>query len=95
MNFKGKILQLKKQRMLGKVIIFLGISATMSYASNTRVNVTTMGVPSETTDITNINTVYKNISTTELEKEVERLTINGTVPFEMGIELMKRWTKKV
>ena len=80
--------------MLGKIIILLGISATMGYASNTRVNVTTMGVPSEKTDLTNIHTVYKDMNTAELEKEVERLTVNGTAPFAMGMELMKRWTKK-
>jgi hypothetical protein len=80
--------------MLGKIIILICISATMGYASNTRVNVTSMGVPPETTNLTNINTVYKNLSTAELEKEVERLTVNGTVPFEMGMELIKRWIKK-
>jgi len=51
-----------------------------------------MGVPSKETN--SINTAYTNMSTAELEQKVERLTVNGTVPFEMGMELMKRWTKR-
>lgn len=65
----------------------------MIYASNPRVNVTSMGIQSETIVFTSLTTGYKHMSTTELEKEVERLTLNGNVPFEMGVELLKRWTK--
>jgi hypothetical protein len=32
------------------------------------------------------------ISTPKLQKEVEKLSIEGKLPFEMGLELMKRWT---
>ena len=52
-----------------------------------------MGVKPEVAKIASISTSYQYMSTTELEKEVERLTVNGNVPFEMGVELMKRWTK--
>jgi len=65
----------------------------MIYAANIKTNVTTMGVNPEVAKITSISTSYHTMSTTELEKEVERLTVNGNVPFEMGVELMKRWTK--
>ena len=85
-------MKVKKQRILGKITTLLCVSATMIYASSPRVNVTSMGIQSETTEFTGINTVYKHMSTTELEKEVERLTVIGNVPFEMGVELMKRWT---
>ena len=34
---------------------------------------------------------YSMMSTVELEKEVELLSINGELPLEMGLELMKRW----
>lgn len=34
------------------------------------------------------------ISTAELQKEVERLSQEGKLPFEMGLELFKRWSKK-
>jgi len=36
---------------------------------------------------------YQHMSTTELEVEVERQSIAGTLPFEMGLELIKRWQK--
>ena len=69
------------------------ISTTMIYAANIKMNITTMGVKSEVAKIASMSTSYQYMSTIELEKEVERLTINGTVRFEMGVELMKRWTK--
>ena len=34
---------------------------------------------------------YQHMSTTELEVAVERQSIAGTLPFEMGLELIKRW----
>ena len=37
---------------------------------------------------------YQHISTTDLEKEVEKRSIAGNLPFEMGLALIKRWTKK-
>jgi len=33
------------------------------------------------------------MSTTKLQEEVERLSIEGKLPFEMGLELMKRWSE--
>lgn len=32
------------------------------------------------------------MSTPQLQKEVERLSIEGKLPFEMGLELIKRWS---
>jgi len=84
---KGKI------KTFGKVIAVLCISSTMIFASSTRVNVTNMGVKSQTNEFTGMNTMYEKMSTTELEKEVERLTLSGDVPFEMGVELMKQWSR--
>ncbi len=37
---------------------------------------------------------YQKISTSELEKEVEKRSIEGTLPFEMGLELIKRWSQR-
>lgn len=34
------------------------------------------------------------ISTPDLQKEVERLSNEGKLPFEMGLELIKRWSAK-
>jgi len=36
---------------------------------------------------------YQHMSTTELELAVERQSIAGTLPFKMGLELIKRWEK--
>jgi hypothetical protein len=35
---------------------------------------------------------YQYMSTTQLEKEVEQHSLNEDLPFEMGLELIKRWT---
>lgn len=32
------------------------------------------------------------ISTEKLQKEVEKRTLEGNLPFEMGLELIKRWS---
>ena len=68
------------------------VCATISQASTTRLNVSGMGMQTEATKFSTVDTSYSTMSTKELEKEVERLTVRGNVPFEMGIELMKRWT---
>lgn len=86
-------MQVKKQRIMGRMIAFVCISTSMVYAANTKMNITTMGVDTEVAKISSIGTSYQSMSTTELEKEVERLTVRGHVPFEMGVELMKRWVK--
>ena len=39
----------------------------------------------------NNDTNYSMMSTVELEKEVENLSISGALPLEMGLELIKRW----
>ena len=36
---------------------------------------------------------YKNMSTNELQIHVEKLSNEGNLPFEMGVELMNRWTE--
>lgn len=35
---------------------------------------------------------YISMTTQELQTEVERLSIEGNLPFEMGLELLQRWT---
>jgi len=37
---------------------------------------------------------YKHMSTAQLEEEVERRSINGNLSFDMGLELIKRWSNK-
>lgn len=33
------------------------------------------------------------MNTPELESEVEKRSLEGNLPFEMGLELIKRWTQ--
>lgn len=37
---------------------------------------------------------YMRMSTEELQEEVEKRSREGNLPFPMGVELIKRWTKK-
>lgn len=83
----------RKHKILGKLILITMLFSTVIYAKNVKLNIKTMGVKAEVAHIASISTPYQSMSTQELEKEVERMTISGNVPFEMGVELMKRWTK--
>jgi len=62
------------------ISLFLVLTLGIVYASNTA---NTNNNPSMT---------YKNMSTTQLQIEVEKLSNQGKLPAEMGFELMKRWT---
>ena len=61
---------------------------------------TSMTFATGTTDINKIETkTYEDLcytsdcmSTTKLQKEVERLSIEGKLPYDMGLELIKRWS---
>ncbi len=37
---------------------------------------------------------YQDMSLTQLQEKVETLSQNGDLPFDMGMELMGRWTQK-
>jgi hypothetical protein len=37
---------------------------------------------------------YTHMTTAELQETVERLSAEDRLPFEMGLELIKRWTAK-
>jgi hypothetical protein len=43
-------------------------------------------------NITNTN-AYMSMTTQELQSEVEKLSQEGNLPFEMGLELLERWKK--
>ena len=79
---------MKTTRRFTTMILFFLMSATMAHA-NTKVNVVSMGIDTETTSFTHID----NMSTAQLQKEVERLSQRGEVSLELGMELMKRWSK--
>ena len=41
-------------------------------------------------DLTPVN--YNHMSTIQLQQEVEKRSIDGTLPFPMGLALIKRWS---
>ena len=69
---------------------FIGLAlltTTMTYANTTTKN--------ETIDAavqTKICLTEDCMSTKKLQEEVERLSIEGKLPFDMGMELLKRWS---
>lgn len=74
-------MKLKTQKTLISVITLSLIAVSISYATKLiRLNNTLPEIS------------YQEMSTTELQEEIEKLSQNGNVPFPMGIELIKRWT---
>lgn len=41
-----------------------------------------------------VTTIYQNMSTTQLQEEVEKHSNTGTLSFVLGQELIKRWTQR-
>lgn len=74
-------MQLKTARILGKIILLSLMTISIIYAAGL------LNFSDTSAQIT-----YSNMSTMELQEEVERLSQNGDVPFPMGMELIKRWT---
>lgn len=77
----------KKKFTLKKIAVLSLISATMIYAF-TEHSSSLMKNPSQRS----LGDSYKSMTTAELEKVVEQHSRNGELPFDMGIELIKRWT---
>ena len=74
-------MKVKTPKTLRKIIPLSLITVSIIYATGL-VNISD----------TSAQITYSNMSTTELQKEVARLSQNGDVPFPMGMELIKRWT---
>lgn len=69
---------------------FIGLAlltTTMTYANTTTKNETI-----DTAVQTKICLTEDCMSTKKLQEEVERLSIEGKLPFDMGMELLKRWS---
>jgi hypothetical protein len=63
------------------------ISTSMTFATST-----TKIDKMETKTLETLCYTSDCMSTPQLQKEVERLSIEGKLPFEMGLELIKRWS---
>lgn len=63
--------------------------ATLSIITLTTANASICGNAEETA-----STSYAHMTTAELQEAVEKLSEENRLPFEMGLELIKRWTDK-
>ena len=79
---------MKTTRKFTTMILLFIMTATVAYASQ-KENVVRMGIDTETTSFSHAD----SMSTEQLQKEVERLSQRGEVSLELGMELMKRWSK--
>ena len=61
------------------ITILLVLTLGIVYATNTKDN--------------NSEIAYTTMSTTELQIKVEKLSTQGNLPFEMGLELINRWSE--
>jgi hypothetical protein len=73
-----------KLKTVAKLITIPLFTMTMAYADNTD-TFNPCGLE-ETVS-------YAHMSTKEIEFEVEKHSIKGDLPFELGLELLKRWSK--
>ncbi|CAA6822446.1 MAG: Unknown protein [uncultured Sulfurovum sp.] len=69
-----------KSKLLIRLITLLTLTLGIVYASN-------IITPKETLR----QVPYSLMSTAQLQAEVEKLSTKGELPFEMGLELIKRW----
>ncbi len=88
-NIKGQVLKTKISRTLGKIVTLSLIISTMTVASNKNRLITIEHMIHTTTDKS-----YQYMSIEQLQKEVEKHSLCGNLSFAMGMELIKRLTKK-
>lgn len=77
-----------KTKTLAKIIALTLMTVTLASA-----NKPTNCTPTIIKDLNAIETIYQTMSTAQLQKEVERRSKFGEVTFDLGIELMKRWSQ--
>ena len=87
-NFDETIREINMLKNTLVTILILAVMATMIDAKEESNHVVNMGSSMVLKD------KLARMSTTELEQKVEECTQKGTMPFEMGVELINRWTKK-
>lgn len=79
-------MKIKLVKILTRVSILSLITVSIMYGSG-------MIDLCDNTD-TSSQAAYTDMSTIQLQIEVERLSKNGELPFPMGLELIERWTQK-
>ena len=73
-------------KILTKVSILSLITVSIMYGTGIIGHGDNIDIASQTT--------YNNMSTRQLQIEVERLSQNGEVPFPIGLELIERWSER-
>jgi len=81
-------LQTTTLKSLGKTLLFSVIVTTITNAE-----IQNNGKKENTLDSTVIYTTYQSMTTSQLQKEVEKHSENGNLSFALGQELIKRWTE--
>ena len=76
-----------KMKFIKNIIGLTLISTSMTFASSTT-NINKM----ETKTYETLCYTSDCMSTIKLQTEVEGLSIEGKLPYDMGLELMKRWS---
>ena len=75
-----------KIQTLASIVAFSIITTSMVQAS-THTNGT------EVNALVSVETIYEDMSTSQLQIAVENHSMNGSLPFALGQELMKRWVQ--
>lgn len=74
---------MRKNKILTKIIVLTLVTVSIIYASRSvQLNTTYPQEP------------YYKMDISELQKVVEKRSHNGNLPFDMGLELIKRWSEK-
>ena len=73
-------------------IITLSIIATTITQASTQKNITEVEHTANSHET--VTTVYQSMTTEELQIEVEKHSNKDCLPFTLGKELIKRWTKR-
>lgn len=78
-----------------KIKTFANMIAFTLITSTTHANIheNTTEVRSLSHNNVSVTTIYQNMSTAQIQEEVEKHSNNGTLSFALGQELIKRWTK--
>lgn len=79
-------MKVKPVKILTRVSILSLITVSIMYGAG----IIDLGNDTDTSS----QTAYNNMSTIQLQIDVERLSQNGDLPFPMGLELIKRWSQK-
>lgn len=72
---------MKRNKILHRVVLLLLVTISIVYASKL------IQLNSIEPDVN-----YQEMETSELQIKVEELSQSGELPFEMGLELINRWT---